>query len=53
MRISSDRLGPRARVIAAAGIVLLSSPLGLAQRFSEWSAPVHLGALVNSTAFDG
>lgn len=53
MRTASGPLGPRASVLLAAGFVLLSGPLGLAQRFSEWSAPVNLGSIINSSAFDG
>ena len=40
-------------VVVAAAILVVTAPILLAQRFSEWSAPVNLGSMVNSSAFDG
>ena len=41
--------------IAAAFLIILFAPghVVFSQRFSEWSAPLNLGQVVNSTGFDG
>jgi len=52
------KTGSRRRRLAvvmalAAGTAALFGPRSSAQRFSEWSAPVNLGPIVNSGFFDG
>lgn len=34
--------------VLAAVMLLVSSPVGTAKKFSDWSAPVNLGPVVNS-----
>jgi len=43
-----------ASCVLAAGLVLVPfAARTIAQRFSNWSPPVNLGPIVNSSAFDG
>lgn len=50
MRDSSKPMA--AGCLVAALAVLGSGRIASAQKFTEWSAPVNLGPIVNSTFFD-
>jgi len=39
-------------VIGAFALVVMRAPTAHAQKYSDWSAPVNLGAVINSTASD-
>ena len=53
-KLLSEGLEGRIIVAAALLIMLLAPPQAvIAQRYSDWSAPVNLGPVINTAAFDG